>query len=234
MIVAANLKTHFTRAHTKEYILQIDTFLKTNHTTNEVFVFPVQTALDSFDTDINIGAQNAYPTDKGAFTGEIGTQQLDEFGIKTILIGHSERRHVLNESQDLIAGKFKYFQKLGYKIIFCVGEPKEIREQGDVKMMEYLTSQLQGVDLGYKNLILAYEPVWSIGSGHLPSDKEITDVHAALRVTCKAPILYGGSVKPDNIKQITSLSNVDGVLIGGAALKADDFCSMISIAHCDA
>ena len=230
MIVAANLKTHFTRKHTKEYILQIDKFLQTNPTKNEVFVFPVQTALDSFDTAINIGAQNAYPIDMGAFTGEIGTQQLDEFGIKTILIGHSERRHILNESQELIAQKFSYFQNLGYKIVLCVGEPKEIREQGDAKMMQYLNAQLEGIDIAYEKLILAYEPVWAIGSGHVPSDKEIEDLHTALRATCKAPILYGGSVNPDNIKQITSLVNVDGVLIGGASLNADDFCSMISIA----
>lgn len=230
MIVAANLKTHFTRARTREYILQIDKFLKINPTTNEVFVFPVQTALDHFDTDITIGAQNAYPVEQGAFTGEIGTQQLGEFGIKTILIGHSERRHILHESQELIAQKFKYFQNLGYKIVFCVGEPKEIRKQGEAKMMQYLNAQLKGIDTSYEKLILAYEPVWSIGSGNLPTDKEITDVHTALRATCKAPILYGGSVKPDNIKQITSLDNVDGVLIGGAALIADDFCSMISMA----
>ncbi len=226
MIIATNLKTNFTRKHTKEYVLSIQKFLQSNPTTNEIIVFPTPTALDNFNTDIIIGAQNAYPTVNGAFTGETGTQQLDEFNIKTILIGHSERRHILHESQELIAQKFQYFKNLGYKIVFCIGEPKEIREKGKANMMKYIHTQLQGVDLQYENLILAYEPVWAIGSGHLPSNEEIADLHLELRVTCKAPLLYGGSVKVNNIKEVISLPNVDGVLVGSGALNVNDFCSM--------
>ena len=131
MIIASNFKTNHTRKSTKEFVQAVNTYLQ-NDTSSEVYIFPTATSLDCFDTvsNLTIGAQNAYYTQKGSFTGEIGTEQLDEFGIKTILIGHSERRHVLGESQESIAKKFAFYKEQGYKIIYCIGEPLEVKEQG--------------------------------------------------------------------------------------------------------
>jgi len=229
MIFAANFKTNHTRATTKEYISSLTSMLKDSNCNQEVFVFPPATALDSFDTPIVVGTQNTYPAQNGAFTGEIGLDQLDEFGIKTILIGHSERREILGETQEIVAKKFAFFKEQGFKIIYCIGEPLEIREQGDQAVVEYLMAQFDGIDTEYKDMILAYEPIWAIGTGRSATVEEIASTHKALRATISRPILYGGSAKPANIKEIISIDNVDGVLVGSASLDAKNFFSMINI-----
>lgn len=228
MIIAANFKTNMSRKSTAEYMAKLNNFLVENSVEDDIFVFPPSTALDSFNTKINIGVQNAYHVQNGAFTGEIGLDQLNEFNIKSILIGHSERRHVLGESQELIAKKFNFFKEQGFKIIYCIGEPLEIRQAGEVKLLEYLDAQLEGIDLNYKNIIVAYEPVWAIGTGVTATNEDILSTHNALREKIKAPLLYGGSVKVNNAQEILSLENVDGILVGGASLFVDHFCTMIS------
>jgi triosephosphate isomerase len=225
MIIAANLKTNMTRSQTKAYIEELNECTK--NITQEVLVFPAISSLDSYDTNIEVGTQNAYPTQNGAFTGEIGLEQLGEFGIKTILIGHSERRHILGESQEFIAQKFDYFKRQGFKILYCIGEPKEVREAGDEKMMEYLSAQYAGIDTNYENLIIAYEPVWAIGTGLTPTLEDIENIHSALKQKSDAPLLYGGSVKVTNAKEVLALNNVDGILVGSAALYVEHFCTMI-------
>ena len=228
MIIAANLKTNLTRHETALYIEELNKCALASK--QDVLVFPAMTSLDTFDTTVEVGTQNAYPTDKGAFTGEIGLEQLDEFGIKTILIGHSERRHILGETQEFIAQKFRYFQEQGFKIVYCVGEPKEKREAGREAMMEYISAQYEGIDTNYENLIIAYEPVWAIGTGLTPTLEDIEDIHAELKKKSSAPLLYGGSVKVNNIKDVLRVNNVDGVLVGSAALYAEHFCTMIAYA----
>ncbi|WP_345992419.1 triose-phosphate isomerase [Sulfurimonas sp. HSL-1716] len=231
MIVAANFKTNLTRYQTREYLSRLEAFIHDNNISQEVFIFPTATSIYSHAGKVNIGIQNAYPTKNGAFTGEIGTDQLDEFEIRTVLIGHSERRHVLGETQEFIANKYQFYKEHGYKIIYCIGEPLEVRKSGTSEMMSYLDSQLVGIDMHYENLILAYEPVWAIGTGVTPTNEDIVSLHSALRRTCTASILYGGSVKADNAKEILSLKNVDGILVGSGALDVDDFCSMINDAE---
>jgi len=231
MIIAANLKTNFTRKETNNYIEELSTYMSQNSISQEVLVFPAMSSLDTNETKVVIGAQNAYPTQDGAFTGEIGLTHLDEFGIKTILIGHSERRHVLGETQELLVKKFNYFKELGFKIVYCVGEPLEKREAGKETMMEYISAQYDGIDTEYENLIIAYEPVWAIGTGLTPTLTDIEDIHATLKEKSKAPLLYGGSVKVTNAKEVLALNNVDGVLVGSAALYAEHFCSMIGYAE---
>jgi len=232
MIIAANLKTNLTRKSTAEYINSLQEYVKRSGTSQDVFVFPVMSALDSFDNSyVSVGAQNAYPAINGAFTGEIGTEQLDEYGIKTILIGHSERRHILGETQESIAAKFEFYKELGYTIVYCVGEPLEKREAGKDEMMEYISAQYEGIDTSYENLIIAYEPVWAIGTGLTPTLEDIEEIHTDLKEKSSAPLLYGGSVKVSNAKEVLALRNVDGVLVGSAALKVDDFCQMISFAQ---
>lgn len=231
MIIAANLKTNFTRKQTSEYVDELDKFLKADNISQEVLVFPTSSSLNKHDGSVIIGAQNAYATNNGAFTGEIGTEQLDEFEIKTILIGHSERRHVLGESQEELIKKFNFYKDLGYKIVYCIGEPLEVRESGHEKMMEYISAQYDGIDTEYENLIIAYEPVWAIGTGLTPTLEDIESIHTELKEKSHAPLLYGGSVKVNNAKSVLEVQNVDGVLVGSAALNSKDFCTMIQYAQ---
>jgi triosephosphate isomerase len=231
-IIASNFKTNHTRKSTNNFVNEINTLLKDENIKNDVYIFPTSTSLDSFDTQSNltIGVQNAYYTKSGSFTGEIGTEQLDEFGIKTILIGHSERRHILGESQKEIALKFNYYKSLGYKIIYCVGEPLEVKEQGLTETLGYVLEQFDGIDLEYDNMIIAYEPVWAIGTGVSATNEDIERIHKKLKKKLQKPLLYGGSVKLANISEILDIANVDGALIGTASWNSDDFKEIIKIA----
>jgi triosephosphate isomerase len=232
-IIASNFKTNHTRETTKNYVNSINQFLQENNIQNEVYIFPTATSIDRFDTvaNLSIGVQNAYYTKSGSFTGEIGTQQLDEFDIKTILIGHSERRHILNETQKEIALKYNYYKSLGYKIIYCVGEPLEVKEQGLSETLGYVLEQFDGIDLDYENVIIAYEPVWAIGTGVSATNEDIERIHKKLKKKLQKPLLYGGSVKLSNIDEILDIQNVDGVLIGTASWDEDDFKKIVTIAN---
>ncbi len=228
MILCANFKANKTRQETCAYLAVVESFVSANTIDDTVIVFPPFTALERMSRNVLIGVQNAYPVQNGAYTGEITLEQLDEFEVKTILIGHSERRHVLGETQEQIAAKFRFFAQQGFAIIYCVGEPLDVREQGNEALMHYVDAQFEGIDCNYADLIIAYEPVWAIGTGLTPTSLQIIEMHAALRVKTQAPLLYGGSVKVDNARSIMELDNVDGVLVGSASLSANDFCEMIA------
>ncbi len=232
MIIAANFKTNHTRKSTKEYLGTLNSFVTELKSNDTVLVFPPSTALDSFElTDnISVGVQNAYPSVNGSFTGEIGLDQIEEFGLKTILIGHSERRHVLGESQAEVAKKYEFYKAKGFQIVYCIGEPKEVREQGVKSVIEYNFAQLDGIDINYENLIVAYEPVWAIGTGLTASNEQIEETLALLKQKIKAPLLYGGSVKVANVKEIYNIKNCEGVLVGTASWDVDAFCEMVEIA----
>ena len=231
-IIAGNFKTNHTRQSTKVFINNINAFLKDENILNEVYIFPPLTALDNFDTvsNLTVGTQNAYYVQNGSYTGEVGTEQLDEFGIKTILIGHSERRHILGETQKDISLKYNYYKSLGYKIIYCIGEPLEVKEAGLTETLGYIWEQFDGIDLDYNNLILAYEPVWAIGTGVVATIEEITTIHKKIKKKIQKPLLYGGSVKPANLSDILDVPYVDGALIGTASWVEEDFKTMINIA----
>lgn len=227
MIYAANFKTNHTRATTHAYVEMLNQKLAAKASGDSVYIFPPLTALDRYAGDFTLGTQNAYPARNGAMTGEIGLEQLEEFQIKTILIGHSERRTLLDESQSFVAEKFSYFQQQGFEIFYCVGEPVEIREEGERAVTEYLLAQFEGIDTSYEKLVVAYEPIWAIGTGKTASEDEISSTHAVLKKHVQKPLLYGGSVKPDNIKNITAIEGVDGVLVGSASLDVESFAEMI-------
>ena len=229
MIIASNFKTNHTRQSTALFVNEVNDYIKKNNISSEVFVFPTATSLDSFEvvSNFSIGAQNAYPIVTGSFTGEIGTSQLDEFGIKTILIGHSERRHILGETQEEISKKYEFYKNLGFKIIYCIGEPLEVKKDGLEKTLEYIFEQFIGIDTNYENLILAYEPVWAIGTGVTATNEDIKQVHNAIKSKINKPLLYGGSVKVENVKEICEIENVDGALIGTASWKIEDFIKIL-------
>jgi triosephosphate isomerase (TIM) len=228
MILCANFKANKTRQDTRAYMAVVESFVSANNIEDTIIVFPPFTALEHISRNVLIGVQNAYPVQNGAFTGEIALEQLEEFGVKTILIGHSERRHIIGETQEQIAAKFRFFKEQGFVIVYCVGEPLSIREEGFSSLMAYIETQFEGIDLSYPDLIVAYEPVWAIGTGLTPSSGDIEQVHSALRAKTTVPLLYGGSVKVENSGEIMALENVDGVLVGSAALSANDFCEMVA------
>jgi len=228
MIYAANFKTNHTRASTKAYMQALQEKLSAKNPEDHVYIFPPATALDAFEGDFTIGAQNAYAAQNGAYTGEIGVEQLDEFGIKTILIGHSERREYMAETQAKVAEKFAFFKEQGFEIIYCIGEPLHIREKGFEAVMQYLLAQFEGIDITYENVIVAYEPIWAIGTGRSATVEEISSTHRALKKAINnKPLLYGGSAKPANILEIVSIAGVDGVLVGSASLDAESFSQMV-------
>ncbi len=226
MIFAANFKTYHTRYSTKVYMEELNNYLE-GIRCEPIYLFPPATALQEGFGKVVVGAQNAYPIENGAVTGEIGLMQLNEFNIKTILIGHSERRTLLKENQEFIAKKFNFFKEHGFKIIYCIGEPLEVREQGLEKLFEYLFSQFEGIDVCYENLIVAYEPIWAIGTGVSAKVEDIKQVHDGLKKEFNVPLLYGGSVKVENIEAISAIDSVDGVLVGSASLEAKNFATLI-------
>lgn len=226
MIIASNFKANHTRASSREFLEKIASV----QTPHELRVFVPFTALDLFELPLHVrvGAQNFYPVSKGAFTGEIGAIHLEEFGVKSVLIGHSERRHILMEPDELIREKYAFAMKSGWEVIYCIGEPKEVRLKGDDAVMEYVDAQLEGIDLGYEKLILAYEPVWAIGTGLSATLEQIGATHSAIKSRSCAPLLYGGSVKIDTIRDIAGLENCDGVLVGSASWEKEAFVDMIN------
>ncbi len=227
MIYAGNFKTNHTRQSTREYLMKMQLHHHKIKKEDRILIFPPLTAIDSYDVDFTIGVQNAYPVKKGAFTGEVGVEQLEEFGIKTIIIGHSERREILGENQEFVAKKFNFFKEMGFEIIYCIGEPLEIREKGEEAVMKYLLAQFKGIDISYNNFLVAYEPIWAIGTGRSATVKEIASTHNELKKHIDRPLLYGGSVKGSNIAEISVIDNVDGVLVGGASLKTDTFLELV-------
>lgn len=187
-----------------------------------------------------LGAQNFYPAGQGAYTGETAPEQLLALGCTHALAGHSERRHVLGESDEFIGRKVAFGLEAGLKMILCIGETIEERRAGQIEAV--LARQLQAGLAGVLatatagNLSVAYEPVWAIGTGEVAGPTEILAAHAFVRRKLLdllpgqgqlVRILYGGSVKPDNAAAIIRLDNVDGVLVGGASLKADSFSQIV-------
>ena len=189
---------------------------------------------------LDIAAQNCHHEVSGAYTGEVSVDMLDSCGIQYVIIGHSERREYFKETDEMLAKKTDLILSKEMTPIFCCGEPLEIRKQNAHEA--YVSSQisnglfhLSAEEL--KNIIIAYEPIWAIGTGETASPEQAQEMHAAIRNVIRAqygsevadiiPILYGGSVKPSNAEEIFSQPDVDGGLVGGASLKADDFLKII-------
>lgn len=220
MIFAANLKCNHTRESFQAYAESLN---EVSLSKNEIFVFPPSTAFLKEKINFTQGAQNFYPCLNGAFTGEIGQEHLNEFNINCVLIAHSERRAL--ESEALIKAKFEFAKEKGFIIFFCIGEDLETKNKGNSK--EFLKNQLKLIDLNYEKLIIAYEPIYSIGTGVSADEKDISEILEFLSTFTKARLLYGGSVNESNIKRILSIKHCSGVLVGSFALKAQNFIKLI-------
>jgi triosephosphate isomerase len=189
-----------------------------------------------------VGAQDAYFENNGAFTGEISVDMLKDVGVKFVLTGHSERRHVINEPGELVAKKAAKIYGSGLILVHCVGEKLEERDANQT--MDVCRRQMDELDPKQiddpSRLVIAYEPVWAIGTGRNATDAQAQEVHAALRDYIKSKwnqdfadnvrIQYGGSMKPENAAGLLKQPDVDGGLIGGAALKADSFLAIVKAA----
>jgi triosephosphate isomerase len=212
----------------------------------DVIVCPPFTSLSEVDsllkgTQIKLGAQNMYYEESGAYTGEVSADMLKSVGCEYVILGHSERRVIFNEPDELINKKIKAALAKGLKPIFCIGELLEQRENGET--MQVVSRQvekgLEGVSPEQmKNIIIAYEPVWAIGTGKTATPQQAQEVHSFIRelvakkfsasVAENLIIQYGGSVKPDNAGELLSQKDIDGALVGGACLKADSFLGIIA------
>ena len=185
---------------------------------------------------IGVGSQDVAvaPKSMGAFTGDISAEMVKDLGATHTLIGHSERRAMHGETDEVVRTKSENAIKAGLIAVICVGETLEERESG--KAIDVVTSQIRGsvpAIATAENCVIAYEPVWAIGTGKVPTTADVAEIHGAVRaelvkvlgqdIADKMRILYGGSVKPSNAKELLSVSDVDGALIGGASLKAEDF-----------
>ena len=220
----ANLKCNHTRESFREYAKILDANLSAN---DDVSVFAPASAFDEKRHIFRLGAQNFYPCESGAFTGEIGKAMLDEFDIKEVLIGHSERREILKEGEEFLRAKFDFAAKNGWNVIYCIGENLSTNESGATK--EFLSRQLENIDLSYKNLVIAYEPIWAIGTGKSASIEQIDEVLSFLKTKANVPLLYGGSVNAANIADIASIKSCDGVLVGTASWDASKFLELIRV-----
>ena len=188
------------------------------------------------DTPIKLGAQNLFWEDKGAYTGEISGDMLKAAGCSYVIIGHSERRQLFNETNQTVNKRLKKALAIGLTPIVCVGENLEQREKGQTK--DIITEQFrQGFAdfTDFDKIVIAYEPVWAIGTGKTATPEQAQEIHLLLRELLKGctnsyddiRILYGGSVKPSNADELISQPDIDGFLVGGASLKADDFVAII-------
>ena len=191
---------------------------------------------------VMLGAQDCYCEKSGAYTGEISVEMLKDLGVKFVLTGHSERRHVLHETGDLIGRKASAIYGGGLILVHCVGEKLEEREANqtlavvDRQLDELAPDKMQHPD----RLVIAYEPVWAIGTGRNATDAQAQEVHAFIRQSLarrwnndfgdRVRIQYGGSMKPENAKSLLSQPDIDGGLIGGAALKAETFLAIVNAA----
>jgi triosephosphate isomerase (TIM) len=244
-IVAGNWKMNKNSEETEDLLNELIDKLPEDREV-QIIVAPtfvnLASAVDHLEyTNITVAAQNMHQNENGAYTGEISADMLKSVGVNTVILGHSERRSIFHETDALIASKVDTALRHDMTVIFCFGE--ELKDRKDEQHFNVVENQLRDglfhlEKEAWQDIILAYEPVWAIGTGETASPEQAQEMHAFIRETVRhtygseiadnVSILYGGSVKPENAKEIFGKPDVDGGLIGGAALKADDFAAIVN------
>ena len=244
-IVAGNWKMHKNAEQTEDLLNELIAKIPTE-TNAQVIVAPTFVNLASAAshlefTAIAVAAQNMHQAEGGAFTGEISADMLKSVGVQTVILGHSERRAIFHETDAIIADKVNTALAHDMTVLFCFGE--ELKDRHSKNHFNVVENQLKDglfhiEAKNWQNIVLAYEPVWAIGTGETASPDQAQEMHEFIRETVlktfgkeiaeNVSILYGGSVKPENAKEIFSKPDVDGGLIGGAALQADDFVTIVT------
>jgi triosephosphate isomerase (TIM) len=174
-------------------------------------------------TEIAVAAQNVHWESDGAYTGEVSAPMLRELGVYGTIVGHSERRQYFGETDETVGNRVHAALEAGLFVIACIGETEEERERGETE--EVLRHQLSALEPD-DNLVLAYEPVWAIGTGKTATPETAQQAHAFIKSQLEAPVLYGGSVKPDNAAELLAQADVDGALVGGASLELESFTAI--------
>ncbi len=244
-VVAGNWKMHHGPRATRDFFASLT--LPANTGAHEVLIFPASVSLAAAvsaperDPRVQLGVQNIHWEEKGAFTGEISAAMAKEAGASFALVGHSERRHLFGETDEEVARKFTAARNAGVVPVACVGETLDERRAGrvDEVILRQLNAILSVLD-GEGRFLLAYEPVWAIGTGETATPEDAAAAHGTLRArldeslgpsrSTRVPILYGGSVKPSNAEELLNASDVDGVLVGGASLDAVSFAKLVEAA----
>ena len=243
-IVAGNWKMNYDLSETEELLTEIKRGWRETPGVRVLVAPAFPNLYHSFkslrELPIEVAAQNMSQHKNGAFTGEVSAGMLKSVGVKAVILGHSERRSIFGEKDEVVSEKVKSALENGLEVIFCCGEELEERKKNQhfevvKRQLEKGLFQSSAEDL--ENIIIAYEPVWAIGTGETASPEQAQEMHAFIRKTIsekyeagaaeKISILYGGSVKPANAKEIFAKEDVDGGLIGGASLKAEDFLAIV-------
>ena len=241
-LVAGNWKMNGSRASVKELINGVVEGAKSLNGVEVAvcppFIYIADVTAVTDGSNVKVGSQDVCTELKGAFTGETSIEMIKDFGCQYAIVGHSERRTLYGETDEIVAEKFNVVKNAGVIPVFCIGETLEEREQNITE--EVCARQIDAVfakegDNAFENSVIAYEPVWAIGTGKTASPEQAQSVHAFIRqhiakrnadVAEKVQILYGGSMNPANAKELMGQADIDGGLIGGASLKADDFLAV--------
>ena len=236
IVIAGNWKMYKTRAESLEFLQGFMSCLTETPEEREVVLCVPFTSLAVLSKNlhgsrIRLGAQNVHWQESGAFTGEISGPMLSELGVRYVIVGHSERRQYFGETDETVNLRLKAAQKYDLIPILCVGETKQQRDAGETEahIFSQLEKDLVGVD--QQALVIAYEPIWAIGTGDTCEAKEANRVIGLIRsklTNPDVPIQYGGSVKPENIDEVMVMPEIDGVLVGGASLEAKSFDRIVN------
>jgi triosephosphate isomerase (TIM) len=227
MLIAGNWKMYKGPAETAEFCVELKRHLADLEGV-DVAVCPPFTSLAVAvqilaGTDIAVAAQNVHWDGEGAYTGEVSGPMLRELGVYGAIVGHSERRQFFGETDEGVAKRAKGALEAGLSVIACVGETEAEREGGETE--DVLRRQV-GVLEADENLVVAYEPVWAIGTGQTATPEQAQEAHAFIKGLLEVPVLYGGSVKPENAGELLELPDVDGALVGGASLDVESFAAI--------
>lgn len=238
--MAANWKMNKVTSETREFIARFFPEVKSVSDVDIVLAPPFTSLAQAAEminhTNIMLAAQDVFYEEKGAYTGEISPPMLTDVGCKFVIIGHSERRQYFRETDEIVNRKIKTAQKGGLGIIFCLGESLEEREAG--KTFDILEREMnQGLDgTNIENIVVAYEPIWAIGTGKTATPEQAQEVHAFVREKLRIKygnksgdirIIYGGSVTTENIDSLMACADLDGALVGGASLKVESFVRIV-------
>ncbi|WP_089126334.1 triose-phosphate isomerase [Tolypothrix sp. NIES-4075] len=236
IVIAGNWKMFKTQAESQEFLQGFLPTLQETPQEREVVLCVPFTDLSALSMNLHgslvqLGAQNVHWEESGAYTGEISAPMLTEIGVRYVIVGHSERRQYFGETDTTVNLRLKAAQKYGLTPILCVGETKEQRDAGETEFL--ISTQLEKdlVDVDQTNLVIAYEPIWAIGTGDTCETKEANRVIGLIRsqlTNPNVPIQYGGSVKPNNIDEIMAQPEIDGALVGGASLEAAGFARIVN------
>ena len=236
IVIAGNWKMHKNQAESLAFVQSFKSELENTDDNREIVLCAPFTSLTIMSKNlhgsrIQLGAQNIHWEDRGAYTGEIAGSMLEEIGVSYVIVGHSERRQYFGETDETVNLRLKAAQKYGLKPILCVGETKEQRDRGETEKIIISQIQKDLVDINQNNLVIAYEPIWAIGTGDTCESTEANRVIGVIRQQLdnkNVPIQYGGSVKPSNVDDIMAQPEIDGALVGGASLEPDSFARIVN------